>query len=77
MFSTKQAEAFNPETHDVNESELRMELHKDARWYAKWQDFKDTNPVMNKMFDLKNQYDESENPVIASTRYISEKIPRE
>lgn len=74
MFSTKQAEAFDPETHDLNESELRMELHKDARWYAKWQDFKDTNPMMNKMFDLKNQYDESENPVIASTRFLSEKI---
>ena len=76
LFSTKTAEQFDPETHDLNESELRMELHKDAKWYASWENFKDTNPVMNKMFDLKNQYDESENPVIAGTRYVSDKVTR-
>merc|ERR1712150_434766 len=53
-----------------------MELHKDAKWYASWENFKDTNPVMNKVFDLKNQYDESENPLIAGTRLVSDKVTR-
>ena len=76
MFSTKAAEEFDPETHDLNESELRMELHRDAKWYATWENFKDTNPVFNKMFDLKNQYQESENPVVAGTRFVSDKVSR-
>jgi len=76
MFSSSAAEEFDPETQDLNESELRMELHKDAKWYASWENFKDTNPVMNKVFDLKNQYDESENPLVAGTRLVSDKVTR-
>lgn len=49
-------------------------LHKDAAWKESWQDFKDTNRLMQSIFSLKSSYAESENPLISTARSISDRV---
>ena len=30
-----------------------VELHKDSKWFSSWQNFKDNNPYVNKIFEMK------------------------
>jgi import inner membrane translocase subunit TIM44 len=45
--------------------------HKDSAWKDSWKDFKDSNPMMQKLFAIKENYNESENPLISTARSIS------
>ncbi|KAJ5995458.1 hypothetical protein N7481_002435 [Penicillium waksmanii] len=49
-------------------------LHKDAAWKESWRDFKDSNPMMQKLFTFRDVYEESENPLISTARSITDKI---
>jgi len=49
-------------------------LHKDAAWKDSWRDFKDSNPMMQKLFTMKEAYNESENPLISTARSISDRV---
>ncbi|KAI5301886.1 protein translocase subunit [Ascosphaera pollenicola] len=49
-------------------------LHKDARWKEQWREFKDNSKLMQRYFDLKNTYQESENPLISTARSVSDAI---
>ncbi|KAJ5334498.1 Mitochondrial inner membrane translocase complex subunit Tim44 [Penicillium brevicompactum] len=49
-------------------------VHKDAAWKDSWRDFKDSNPMMQRLFSMKETYNESENPLISTARSISDKI---
>ena len=51
-----------------------MVLHKDSPRQERWNRIKETNPVFRKFSDLKEQYDESENPVVASLRSVTSTI---
>lgn len=51
-----------------------VELHKDSRWYQNWQNFKDNNPYVNKVFHWKMKYDESDNPVVRASRIVTDKV---
>jgi import inner membrane translocase subunit TIM44 len=51
-----------------------VELHKDSRWYQSWQNFKDNNAYVNKIFDWKMKYDESDNPVVRASRLVTDKV---
>ena len=51
-----------------------MELHKDSKWFASWQNFKDNNPYVNKIFDLKTKFDESDNPMVRASRLVTDKV---
>ena len=57
-----------------NEDEQRVELHKDSKWSQSWTSFRDNNPYVNKMFDWKMKYDESDNPMVRVTRVLTDKI---
>ncbi|XP_014665323.1 PREDICTED: mitochondrial import inner membrane translocase subunit TIM44-like [Priapulus caudatus] len=59
---------------EADESTTGMELHKDSRWYQSWQNFKDNNQYVNKFFDLKMKYDESDNVVIRASRLLTDKL---
>ncbi|XP_054160516.1 mitochondrial import inner membrane translocase subunit TIM44-like [Oppia nitens] len=59
---------------EPNETATGVELHKDSRWYQSWQNFKDNNPYVNKIFDWKMKYDESDNPVVRASRLITDKV---
>ncbi|KAF2842483.1 TIM44 subunit of mitochondria import inner membrane translocase [Patellaria atrata CBS 101060] len=49
-------------------------LHKDAKWKESWRDFRDSNPVMQRLFNFKSTYAESENPLIITARSISDRV---
>ncbi|KAJ1961077.1 protein translocase subunit [Dispira parvispora] len=49
-------------------------VHKDSKWKASWDNFKENNPVMQGLFRARQSYDESENPLISFTRSITDKL---
>ncbi|KAL2832078.1 hypothetical protein BDW59DRAFT_139661 [Aspergillus cavernicola] len=56
------------------EAGTNVTLHKDSAWKESWRDFKDQNPMMQKLFTLKETYNESENPLISTARSISDRV---
>ena len=59
---------------EVNEEATGVELHKDSKFYAKWQELKDKNPVLNKFIDYRMKYEESDNPMVRGARLFTDKI---
>ncbi|KAG8908626.1 protein translocase subunit [Tulasnella sp. 403] len=49
-------------------------LHKDAAKYEKWDKMKETNPFLRTFVNLRRSYDESENPLVASMRSVTDTI---
>ncbi|WEW61589.1 protein translocase subunit [Emydomyces testavorans] len=49
-------------------------VHKDAAWKESWREFRDSSRIMQKYFNLKNTYNESENPLISTARSISDRV---
>ncbi|XP_052100461.1 mitochondrial import inner membrane translocase subunit TIM44-like [Mytilus californianus] len=59
---------------DADDESTGMVLHKDSKWYQSWQNFKDNNAYMNKVFDLKMKYDESDHLIVRGTRFFTDKM---
>lgn len=51
-----------------------MELHKDSKFYQSWENFKESNPYVNRMMDWKIKYEESDNTVIKASRLLTNKV---
>lgn len=51
-----------------------MVLHKDSPRQEAWNKMKETNPVLRKLTELRQSYDESENPAVASLRSVTETV---
>ncbi|EEA20612.1 protein translocase subunit [Talaromyces marneffei ATCC 18224] len=51
-----------------------LTVHKDSAWKESWKDFRDKSPVMQRLFSLKDTYNESENPLISTARSISDRV---
>lgn len=66
--------AADNKTVEPNLEATGVELHKDSRWYESWQNFKDNNPYVNKVFHWKMRFDESDNPVVRASRVVTDKI---
>ncbi|KAI0091738.1 mitochondria import inner membrane translocase TIM44 subunit [Irpex rosettiformis] len=49
-------------------------LHKDSPRQEKWNHLKETNPLLKKMGELRQQFDESENPVVSGIRSVTSTI---
>ncbi|KAJ1922734.1 protein translocase subunit [Tieghemiomyces parasiticus] len=49
-------------------------MHKDSKWKTSWDSFKENSPVMQGLFRVRQNYDESENPLISFTRSITERV---
>jgi len=49
-------------------------LHKDSPRQEAWNKLKETNPVFRKLTDLRQSYDESENPVVSSLRSVTDTV---
>ncbi|KAI1821957.1 TIM44 subunit of mitochondria import inner membrane translocase [Xylaria intraflava] len=49
-------------------------LHKDAAWKEAWRDFRDQNKFVQGVFNMKNVYQESENPLISTARSITDRF---
>lgn len=61
-------------TVEPNENVQSVELHKDSKWSENWRKFKEENPYVNKVFEFKIKYDESDNPLVRATKNIVDKI---
>ncbi|XP_023233735.1 mitochondrial import inner membrane translocase subunit TIM44-like [Centruroides sculpturatus] len=61
-------------TIQENKDASSVVMHKDSKWFQSWQNFKDNNPYVNKMFDWKMKYDESDNPVLRASRVVTDKV---
>lgn len=53
---------------------MNVVIHKDAAWKESWNNFKEKSPFMQKVFAMKNTYEESENPLISTARSISDRV---
>ncbi|KAF3932317.1 hypothetical protein ABW19_dt0207911 [Dactylella cylindrospora] len=62
-----------PMVEDPNAG-TNITLHKDAAWKESWRDFRDRNKLIQSIFNLRKQYDESENPFISTTRNITDRL---
>ncbi|OSX64240.1 hypothetical protein POSPLADRAFT_1073819 [Postia placenta MAD-698-R-SB12] len=51
-----------------------MVLHKDSPRREKWERLKETNPLLRSFVNLRQAYDESENPVVSSMRSVTQTI---
>ncbi|RXW21685.1 hypothetical protein EST38_g4179 [Candolleomyces aberdarensis] len=49
-------------------------LHKDSPRQEAWNKLKETNPVLKKFTELRQSYDDSEHPVVASVRSVTDTI---
>ncbi|EXJ58744.1 hypothetical protein A1O7_06174 [Cladophialophora yegresii CBS 114405] len=49
-------------------------VHKDSAWRESWTKFKDNSKLMQSLFNMKNTYEESENPIISTARSISDRV---
>jgi len=61
-------------TIEINEDATGVELHKDSKFYASWQAFKENNPVVNKFVDYRLRYEESNNPLVRGSRILTDKV---
>lgn len=64
-----------PEVFDEDPNAgTNVTLHKDSAWKQSWQNFRDSSPLMQRVFGLKSVYNESENPLISTARGISDRV---
>ncbi|KAL7266790.1 protein translocase subunit [Rhizina undulata] len=56
------------------EAGTNVTLHKDAKWKEQWREFRDSNKLMQNIFSIKRNLEESENPIIATTRNIADRF---
>ncbi|KAL9986075.1 hypothetical protein ACROYT_G000149 [Oculina patagonica] len=59
---------------EANEDATGVVLHKDSKWYQQWKEFKDNNPVVTGLFNLKTKYDESDNVMVRASRVVTDKL---
>lgn len=57
-----------------NQDAQSVELHKDSRLSQSWSKFKDENPYMNKIFELKMKYDESDSPLVRVAKNFVDRV---
>eukprot|EP00730_Choanoeca_flexa_P017671 TRINITY_DN8540_c0_g1_i3.p2 TRINITY_DN8540_c0_g1~~TRINITY_DN8540_c0_g1_i3.p2 ORF type:complete len:331 (+),score=77.02 TRINITY_DN8540_c0_g1_i3:1333-2325(+) len=53
---------------EANETDTGVVMHQESRWESQWANFRDNNPVMNRLFDLQMRYDESDNVLVRGAR---------
>jgi len=49
-------------------------VHKDSAWKESWNSFKENSKLMQGLFNMKQTYEESENPLISTARSISDRV---
>lgn len=73
----KRKEAIEGAEHKTivaDETTTGMEMHKDSRFSQSWQNFKDSNPVVNKFVDYRVKFEESDSPLARGARILTDKV---
>ena len=63
----------NAESIEANAVDTGVILHKDSMFSQKWENFKNNNPYVNRILELKTKLNESENPLIRASMLIKDK----
>lgn len=71
---TDASQAGMAKTYEENTDVHDIELHKDSRLYESWKNFKNNSTYINKMLDWKIKYEESDNPLVRTSRMLTEKV---
>ena len=71
--SLTRASSSNLTCHE-NRAGSAVVLHKDSPRQERWNRIKETNPVLRKLGELRQAYDESEHPVVSSIRSVTSTI---
>jgi len=66
--------AVREKTFDANEDATEMVMHKDSKFAQSWAQFKENNQYVNKMFEYKMKYDESDHMAVRMSRAVTEKV---
>eukprot|EP00127_Corallochytrium_limacisporum_P002537 Clim_evm94s128 gene=Clim_evmTU94s128 len=59
---------------EANEEATDVELHKESRFRMEWENFKENNPVFQRFYGLKMQFDESDHPVVRVARDVTDRF---
>lgn len=59
---------------EADDSTTTMVMHKDSKFAQSWADFKENNQYVNKMFEYKMKYDESDHVAVRMTRTVTDKM---
>jgi len=59
---------------EADETTTGVEMHKDSRFSQSWQNFKDSNPVVNKFVDYRVKFEESDSPIARGARMLTDKV---
>jgi len=61
-------------TFDANEEATEMVMHKDSKFAQSWAQFKENNQYVNRMFEYKMKYDESDHLAVRMSRAVTDKM---
>jgi len=67
-------EGAEAKTIEADETSTGVEMHKDSRFSQSWQNFKDSNPVVNKFVDYRVKFEESDSPIARGARMLTDKV---
>ena len=69
-------DALRPITKPVEENNdaTGVVVHKDSKWRESWNQYKETSSVFAGINRFKHNYQESENPIVSSTREMTDRI---
>lgn len=67
-------EGAEAKTIEADETTTGVEMHKDSRFSQSWQNFKDSNPVVNKFVDYRVKFEESDSPIARGARMLTDKV---
>lgn len=67
-------EGMEDKTIEADENTTGVEMHKDSRFSQSWQNFKDSNPVVNKFVDYRVKFEESDSPLVRGARLLTDKV---
>jgi len=68
------AEGAEEKVIEADETTTGVEMHKDSRFSQSWQNFKDSNPVMNKFVDYRVKFEESDSALARGARLVTDKV---
>ncbi|ORY83201.1 hypothetical protein BCR37DRAFT_298342 [Protomyces lactucae-debilis] len=59
---------------EENDEQTGVVIHKDSQWKESWKAYKETSSVFAGLNRFKTSYVESENPIVSSTREITDRV---
>ena len=59
---------------EINTEATGITVHRDSKFSQSWQDFRDSNPYINKVLEWRAKLDESDNPMVRASLLVKDKV---